>query len=262
MNSSPFLTYTMAEVVRFAIVLFRVGGIMVFAPLFSSRSIPMQVRAAITLLATLALCPALPLAKVPPAVELGQVLNLAMSEVLFGVVLGLAASFLFAAMQLAGQIISFQLGFSIINVIDPTTEVETTVISFLQYYIGLLFFLIVNGHHWFFTAVSDSFQYLPIGGVRLQGPVVVEMIRLSAQVIVFGVQLAGPVITVTVVTDVVLGIISRAAPQINIMIVGMPFKILAGFACMSISFFFLPRLLETWYTSFYHDLMALLHRMG
>ena len=262
MNPDPFLTLTMAEVTRFAIVLFRVGGIMVFAPLFSARSIPMQVRAAMTLIATLALCPALPLSSVPANVDLGAILGLVTTEMLFGVVLGLATSFIFAAMQFAGQIISFQLGFSIANLIDPQSEVETTVFSFLQYYIGLLFFLLINGHHWFFTAVGESFQYLPVGGIRLGGPVVAELIRLSGQIIVFGIQMAGPVLTVTVITDVVLGVIGRAAPQVNILIVGMPFKVLAGFACMSISFYFLPRLMETWYTGFYRDLIALLHRMG
>ncbi len=262
MNSSIFLTITMAEVIRFAVVLFRVGGIMVFAPLFSARSVPGQVRAAMTLVATLALCPALPLSRVPTALDLGQILGLVATELLFGVVLGLATSFIFAAMEFAGQIISFQLGFSMINLIDPQSEVETTVFSFFQYYIGLLFFLIINGHHWFFTSVSDSFQYLPLGGVRLHGAMVAEFVRLSSHIVVFGVQIAGPVLIVTVLTDVVLGIVGRAAPQINIIIVGMPFKILAGFACMSISFYFLPHLLETWYTGFYRDLIALLHGMG
>jgi flagellar biosynthetic protein FliR len=262
MNSDPFLTLSMAEVTRFAIVFFRVGGIMVFAPVFSARSVPMQVRGVLTLTATFALCPALPLSSVPANLQLGQLLGLATTEVFFGVVLGLATSFLFAAMQFAGQIISFQLGFAVINLIDPTSEVETTVFSFIQYYVGLLFFLIINGHHWFFTAVSDSFQYLPIGGATLQGPVVTEMIRLSGQIITFGIQMAGPVLAVTVITDVVLAIVGRAAPHINVLIVGMPVKILAGFACMSISFYFLPRLLEIWYTDFYRQLMALLHGMG
>jgi flagellar biosynthetic protein FliR len=261
MTSDPFLTLSMTEVTRFVIVLFRVGGIMAFAPLFSARSVPMQVRAAMTLVATLALCPALPLSSVP-SVDLAAILGLVMTEILFGVVLGLATSFLFAAMQFAGQIISFQLGFSIANLIDPQSEVETSVFSFLQYYIGLLFFLLINGHHWFFTAVGDSFRYLPVGGVRLEGAVVTELIRLSGQMVVFGIQMAGPVLAVTVITDVVLGVIGRAAPQVNILIVGMPFKVLAGFGCMSISFYFLPRLMEIWYTGFYRDLMALLRRMG
>jgi flagellar biosynthesis protein FliR len=256
------LTFSMAEVVRFAVVLFRVGGILVFAPIFSSASFPVQVRVTFALVASLVLCPALPLAKVPAEVGLIQIFGIAASECLFGMLLGLAASFLFAGMQLAGQIISFQLGFSIVNLIDPQSQVETSVFSFIQYYIGLLFFLLIDGHHWFFQAVSESFNYIPIGGVRLSGPVIQELIRLSAQVLVIGLQLAAPVMTVTIVCDVVLGLIARAAPQINIMIVGMPLKILVGFFCMSVSFYFLPHLLGDLYMNMHHDLFALLHRLG
>ena len=256
------VNFSMAEVVRFAVVLMRVGGIMVFAPWFSSNSFPMQMRLVLTLIATLALCPALPLANIPAYTGLTQILGIGLGECLFGMVLGLAASFLFAGMQLGGQIISFQLGFSIINLIDPNSDVEVSVISFLQENLGLLFFLLINGHHWFFLAVSESFNYLPVGGVRLNGLVVQEIIRLSAQILVFGLQLAAPVLTVTIVCDVVLGMIGRAAPQINILIVGMPLKTLAGFFCMSVSFYFLPRLLGESYTTLFHDLFALLHRMG
>jgi flagellar biosynthesis protein FliR len=256
------LELSTAEVLRFAVVLFRIGGIMVFAPFFSSRSIPMQVRVAITLVAAVALCPALPISRVPTTAGLTQIVGLVLGETLFGMVLGLVASFVFAGMQLAGQIMSFQLGFSLANLIDPQSGVESTVISFLQYHIALLFFLLIDGHHWFFLAVTQSFDYLTIGGVHLQGPVVEEVLRLSAQVIVFGVQVAGPVLAVTVVTDVVLGIIGRTTPQIGVLIVAMPVKTLVGFLCVSFSFYFLPRLLGAAYATLYHDLFALMRRMG
>ena len=256
------VTFSMAEVVRFAIVLMRVGGIMVFAPLFSGGSFPSQVRIALTLVATLVLCPALPLEKIPVDMGLAQLVGIGLSECLVGLVLGLVAAFLFAGMQLGGQVISFQLGFSIVNLIDPSSEVEVSVISFLQYNLGLLFFLLINGHHWFFLAVSESFNYLPVGGVHLSGAVAQEIVRLSAQLLVFGLQLAAPVMTVTLVCDVVLGMIGRAAPQVSVLIVGMPLKTLAGFFCMSFSFYFLPRLLGETYTTLFHDLIALLHGLG
>jgi flagellar biosynthetic protein FliR len=256
------VTFSLAEVARFAVVLLRVGGIMVFAPVFSSTSFPAQMRVIIALVAALVLCPALPLAKIPVEMGLVQIVGISISEFLFGMVLGLAASFLFAGMQLAGQVISFQLGFSIVNLIDPQSQVETSVFSFLQYYIGILFFLLIDGHHWFFQAVSDSFNYLPVGGLRLSGPLAQDVIRLSAQVLTFGLQLAAPVIVVTLVVDVVLGLIARAAPQINILIVGMPVKILVGFFCMSVSFLFLPRLLGEVYMTLLHDMSALLRRLA
>ena len=101
-----------------------------------------------------------------------------------------------------------------------------------------------------------------MGGVRLEGPVVEEVVRLSAQVVVFGVQLAGPVLVVTVLADVALAIISRAAPQVNILIVGMPLKTFAGFFFMSISFYFLPHMLGQSFMSLHKGLFAVLQRLG
>jgi flagellar biosynthesis protein FliR len=267
MNASPVLAvvtvvFSMAEVVRFAVVLCRIGGIMVFAPIFSSRSIPSELKVTVTLVATVALCPALALGKVPANLDLTGVLGFCMSELLFGMLLGLVSNFIFAGLQTAGQIISFQLGFSIINVIDPQTEVETSVISFLQYYLGFLFFLMIDGHHWFFQAVSDSFNYLPVGGIRLHGRVVEEVVRLSSEMFVTGLQVAGPVLAVTIISDVALGMISRAAPQINVLIVGMPLKTLVGFACMGVSFYFLPRLLGASYAALFEHLFTLLRGMA
>jgi len=255
------LIISMAEVIRFAVVLFRVSGIIVFAPFFSSYSIPVQIRAAVALVATVALVPSLPLGQVPADMSVVRILTLLIGETMIGLVLGLVSLFIFAGMQLAGQLISFQLGFAIINVIDPQSEVEITVFSFMENYLGLLFFLLINGHHWFFLAVSDSFNYLPVQGIHLRGPLVAEIVRLSSQTLISGLQIAAPVLAVTIIADVIIGIIGRATPQINILIVGMPLKTLVGFACMGISFYFLPRYFGALFGALYRDLFGLLHKL-
>jgi flagellar biosynthetic protein FliR len=258
---APILIST-AEIVRFGIVLVRLSGIMIFAPFFSNQSVPLQLRAVFTLVATLVLAPALPLHSLPAELDLSNLTTVFVNEIMVGAVLGIAASLVFAGFQFAGQIISFQLGFSLINVIDPQTQVEAPVFSFINDYIGLLFFLLINGHHWFLLAISESFKFLPVGGLHLQAPLLAYIIRLSAQVLVIGIRIAGPVIAVTVVTDIMMGVIGRAAPQINIIIVGMPLKVLVGLSCLSFSFYFLPRLLEDLYSSLFKTLFALVQGMA
>ncbi len=255
------LVFSTAEIVRFAVMLGRVGGVMVFAPFYSSNSIPYQIRVVAALVISVALVPSLPLGAVPADLDLFRVVVLLAGETLIGMVLGLVSLFVFAGMQLAGQIIAFQLGFAIINLIDPQSEVDIPVFSFLENYLGLLFFLLINGHHWFLQAISGSMYYLPVSGVHLQGPLVAEVIRLSSCVVVSGVQIAAPVLAVTVITDVVLGIIGRAAPHINILIVGMPLKTLVGFGCLGISFYFLPRYLETMFSMLHRDLFGILQKL-
>lgn len=255
------VTFSQAEVIRFATVLTRVGGLMVFAPFFGSFAIPHPIRVAAALVITIVMLPCLPLAAMPPSFGLDQVVTSLAGEVLFGLVLGLTANFVFAGLQLAGQIISFQLGFSLINLIDPSSEVESSVFSFFQNILGVLFFLLLNGHHWFLTAVADSFSYLPPGGAHLTGTVVSEVVRLSSGVLKSGLQIAGPILAVTVLADVAMGIIGRAAPQLNVLVVGMPLKTLVGFGCLSVSFFYLPQYLGGAFSRLYHDLFGLLTRL-
>jgi flagellar biosynthesis protein FliR len=255
------LVFSQADIVRFGIVLFRVAGVMTFAPFFSSGAVSYQVRIALTLTATLAMAPSVSPGLLPSDLSLGTLLGVVMGEIAFGMMLGLVASFIFAGLQLAGQLAAFQLGFSIVNLIDPQSEVETSVVSFLYYYLGILLFLLINGHHWFFLAVGESFNYLPVQGITLHAPVINELVRLSSRMFVAGLQIAAPVLAMTIITDIVLGILGRAAPQINILIVSLPLKSLVGFAALSISFYFLPQLLGKYYLELHHDLFALLHRM-
>lgn len=253
------ILFTPTEVLAFAIVLFRVGGVMVFAPFYSMGAFPRYVRVIVPLIVALTMSPAMPRFMLPAEFSLASVVLPLLGEALVGMVLGLTAAFTFGALQLAGQTMGFQIGFSLINIIDPQTQVKTSVISILYNFLGLSFFLLINGHHWFFLAINDSFQFLPFGGVHLQGPLMEELLRLSTQMFVAGLQVAAPVIAVTICCDVVIGIIGRAAPQINILIVGMPIKTLVGLSAMSIAFYFLPNAMSSMFFQLSEDIMSLLH---
>jgi len=256
------LTISPQEVFGFTAILFRVSGIMVFAPFFNSGAIPVQVKVIVPLVLALTLAPLIPTAQVNADWGLVQGFVAILGELLVGMVLGLTVSFLFAGFQMAGQIVSFQLGFSIVNVIDPQTSVQTSVISILHNFLGLIFFLILDGHHWLLRAVCDSLSYLPVGGVHLKGPLVEGVLGLSSQIFVAGLQIAAPVVAATVIADVLTGIIGRAAPQINILIVGMPVKTLVGLASMSIAFYFLPALFARYFVDLAHTIFSILRGMA
>lgn len=249
------------QIMSFVIVLSRVAGIMIFAPFYSSGAFPAQIKVVIPLVVALTLAPMVPQSQIPNDAGLAQIVFTALGDALIGMVLGLTASFIFGGLQLAGQIIGFQLGFSIVNVIDPQSAVETSVISILNNFLGLLLFLLINGHHWFFQAVSESLQYLPSGEIHLRGPMVHEVLRLSGLMFVSALRIAGPVIAVTVIADVVMGVIGRVSPQINILIVGMPVKTLVGLATLSIAFYFLPTFLGESFSQLSRDLLGLVHSM-
>lgn len=255
------IQFSSAEIIRFAVVLLRISGIMILAPFFGGRSLPVQVRVALSLVIAFVLAPSLPLKNLPAALGLGSIAVVCVQEALVGIILGFAALCVFAGLQFAGQLISFQLGFSLVNLIDPQSSVESPVFSFLHNYVGLLFFLLINGHHWLLLAINESFGFLPVGGLHIQAPLVEHLVRLSAHILVIGLRIAGPVIAVTVIADVIMGVIGRTAPQINVLIVGMPLKLLVGFGCLSFSFYFLPRYLEEIYSALSKTLFSLVHAM-
>ena len=242
---------------RFVIVLTRLSGIMLIAPFFTGGYMPLQIRAVFTLFATLALTQALPLGDIPLELDLSTITTILLFEVLFGLVVGFSALCVFAGIQLAGQTIAFKMGFMMVNMIDPQSQVNMPMISFLLNFIGLLLFLMINGHHWFLLAVQESFATLPVGGFVLSGPLLNQIVGFSSSIFLIGVKIAAPVIVIIFVIDVVIGIVGRTAPQIHVIVVGMPLKILAGFATMSVSFYFLPRYLESLFLSLSRTIRAL-----
>jgi flagellar biosynthesis protein FliR len=255
---APILLST-AEIIRLVIVVTRISGIIILAPFFSNQLFPIQVRIAFTLMTAFVMAPSLSLKQIPAELDLSSVAALFVGELFIGLIIGFAALCVFAGLQFAGQIVSFQMGFSLINVIDPQSNVESPVFSFLYNYLGLLLFLLINGHHWFLQAINESFSYMAIGGIQVQAPLVEHIVRLSAHILVIGVRIAGPVIAVTVISDVLIGVIGRTAPQINILIVGMPLKLLVGFGCLSLSFYFLPRYLGGVFSDLSKMLFSLVH---
>ena len=159
----------------------RVGGLMTFAPFFSSTSFPARIKAVLTLALTALLYPALaiPVAPLSPR----QWTEVALRESVLGLATGLCLQFVFEGVLLAGQIGGFQLGFSLVNVIDPNSNVETTVLSTYHVFVALLIFMQLGVQRWLLRATAMSFEMLPVGkmaSLRVPGP---EMMRAADQAI-------------------------------------------------------------------------------
>lgn len=244
-----------------AVILARVGGVMVFAPFFGSPIIPAPVRAGLAVALSVMLFPFLEgsIAPPPPG-QLDFVLWLC-RELLVGLVLGFVGQMFFGGLQLAGQIMGFQMGFSVVNVIDPQTQVETSVLSTLQTAVGVLVFLAVNGHHWFVQAIVDSYHLLP-GSPRVSETLVSQLVISSGQMFILGLKLAAPIIVCLFMVDVLLGILGRAAPQIHILIVGMPAKSLMGFVFLAATAHTLVPFLARHVAHLHEDLYTYLGILG
>ena len=165
-------------VIQAAVLVFtRVGAILLTAPLFSSGSIPVHVKIGLSFMLAVIVFPLVTVnaASVLPLASLGVAIA---GEVLIGVIIGFTARLLFAAVQLAGQLVGFQMGFGIVNVIDPQTSTQVSIIAQFENIITLLIFLAVNAHHWFIMAIAKSFEVVPLLTFSFTNSLMEALLRL------------------------------------------------------------------------------------
>lgn len=232
--SLPFLSPGHLD--AFILVLLRVSAIVVTIPVISEASVPARFKAALSILITLIVFP-LVVPKIPPA-ENYHVLILMYrmaGEVMIGLIIGYIARLVLAGIQMAGDIIGFQMGLSIANVIDPMTSEQVSIITELQYLVALLVFLAVDAHHIFFSAIIQSYSILNPLVFHFSGPLMQAVLSYSKEMFVIAVKLAAPLIAVMLFTNVGLGIVARTVPQINIFIVGMPLQIAVGLILLGLT---------------------------
>jgi len=223
------------EIVAFRIlaISLRLGGLMSFAPFIGSSSIPVRLKAVITIAMTALLYPIVPLPQIAPnAMEMGR---FAIGEAVLGLGIGLCLQFIFEGALLAGQVAGFQFSFSLVNIIDPQTSVDTPVLSVFHQAVALLLFLQLNVHHWLLRGVVKSFEYVPVGSATIGLPMVRELFRDASALWLVGVQIATPILLSTLLIDVAVGFLSKASPQMPAILFSIPLKSLAGYAILAVT---------------------------
>jgi len=143
--------------------------------------------------------------------------------------MGLAAGLVFMAVQVAGEVIDWEMGFAIVNVLDPAYGTPMPLVGSFLYLLSLLIFLELDGHHLVLGGLAKSIQAVPPGQVMLGGDLYDLLFRAFARMFLAGVEISAPVLGALFVTSVVLGILARTVPELNVFVVGIPLKILVGF---------------------------------
>jgi flagellar biosynthetic protein FliR len=220
----------------------RIGMLMVFAPFFGSLAIPVRVKAGFTVALTVLLYPAY----APRTFDFRGVnwCRVIGGEVVVGLLLGLVLSFVFEGAELAGQILGFQLGYSLVNVIDPQTQVDTPVLSIFHQSVVLLLFLQLGVHRWLLRGLAKSFEYLPPGMASATPAATEGLLRASAAMLVVAVQIAAPALVATMLADLTLGLIGKASPQLPVLFLGLSVKAVLGFVVLAGALRFWPVLME------------------
>ena len=215
------------QVIRAAVfIAARVSGLMVFAPFFGGSAMPLRVKVGLTVALTALLYPVCGPARMQAsALGWGEVM---IGEWVIGLLLGLSVQFVMEATQMAGQILGVQMGFSLVNILDPQTQVDTPVLSLFYQVITLLLFLQMNVHHWLLRGVVRSFGYLPAGNAGVTLASVGLLLQAAGGILLVGVQIAAPALAATLVADVMLGFVGKASPQLPVLFIGLSVKSVLG----------------------------------
>ena len=222
----------------------RVSGVVLFAPFFGHAAVPARIKAALVILMTVLLYPLL----APQLQHRALTPWTIAGETIVGVAVGLTTNLVFEAAMFAGQILSVQMGYSLVNIIDPTSQIETTVMSVFHQTIAMLIFLRFNVHHWILRTVVHSFDYLPSGGFTNTAPLALASLQVVASIMQLGLQIAAPVLAATMATDFALGMLSKASPQLPLMIMGPSIKSLLGIIVLSAAMAYWPGMFDRFFT--------------
>jgi flagellar biosynthetic protein FliR len=212
---------------------FRIGGLVVTAPVLRRPQVPPVVKAGIALFATIAIWPALARGPLPPIGGLMDLVLLVATELVLGLLMGVVASTLFSAIEMAGQQVGIGMGLSIANVFDPSSDDQVSVVAQLYGLYGAALFLAMNAHHVLFRAVLDSFDAIPVGRVELGPQALLGVVALGSEALRLGVRIAAPIVAILLVIEVGLGLLVRLIPQVNVFVLGFPLKTGIGLALLA-----------------------------
>jgi len=199
----------------FLLVLFRILGVLLVAPILGNRSIPPIFMICFSLILTLMLFPIVPIDSVLGVNSELLILKLVLQEVTIGVLIGFAAAVVFAAVQSAGELFGIKLGFSIAQIIDPSNMGSASILGSFYVIIGALMFLYLNGHHSIIQATVESFNILPLGQ-GFQAASGFTVADLVVKLVVVAVKMAAPILIVLTLLALIFGFITKMSPQMNI----------------------------------------------
>ena len=221
----------------FGVLMVRPGMLIVATPLFGGAFVPPQVRIALTAILAIILVPLVSVpANLPP---LAFAVMLA-GEALAGLALALAVHALIAAAEFAGRVVGFQIGLSYASLVDPQSGVRNNIIATLYGTLATIAFFGINGHLALMRTLVNSYTTLPPGQWGVQPTLLSGITQLLGMIFVLGTQLSMPVVTALLLVELVLGLVSRAAPALNLMVIGFPVRLAVGLLVLALGIHVVP----------------------
>ncbi|TKJ42242.1 flagellar biosynthetic protein FliR [candidate division LCP-89 bacterium B3_LCP] len=260
MNLEPFID----QALLLALIFLRIASALAVMPFFGYRGIPVIAKAGLSITIALIIFPGVQTPAGWTGADLGLFvfISLAVAEIVTGILVGMVTHFIFYGVELSGQYLGVQMGFGIVNVVDPSTEQQISIIGQLQYLFAILIFLTFNGHHFLLAGLQETFSTVPVGGFGPDSGLLTIFIKLMGDLFVAGIKIAAPVMAAILLSEVALGIVARTVPQMNVFIVGFPLKIGLGLLALALSMPMFVYILKLLWKNFQSDWWQFIGLLG
>ena len=241
------------KLLGFTLILTRLSAFFVILPVFGWVTVPARVKFAMTILMSIFFSTIIPFDLNVTQVSFAQAFFLILNEAIYGFALGIVARCLFSAVKVGGEIVEDQIGFRMSEVLDPLTGESSQSLSSLLEMIFILLFLSANGHHLFISVISQSYQSFPIGSIPTIETLAGGIVNAGTAMLVAGLKLAAPILAAFLLLMVVLAILARIVPEMNILFISMPVRVGLGLFMVAV---FVP-----FFSSFISEFAGLMNKM-
>ena len=239
----------------FLLLLTRVSGIFMISPFFGSLNIPIEIRAATSVAIAIVLFPVID--KLGAVENVPTVLSFTVSvfsEMFVGWLIGFIAYVIFAAINMGGKVMDMQVGFAVVNVMDPTSGQQIPLIGSFLYNLGVMTLLVTNGHHMILYAITESCTLIPLSNSAPEPAIAMLIGNFTVGIFATGMKIAMPVTFAILMTNVGLGILARTMPQMNIFVVGIPMQLMIGIGTLSMVLPFYIVFLNSMFDTMYRNI--------
>jgi flagellar biosynthetic protein FliR len=252
----------LTDLLRFLFVAVRLSAILLPLPFLGARMVPSQLKVIFVLVMSLSVYPAVQNQPVP--IPLGPVHLgvLVCSELCLGLLIGFVALVLFSGIQLGGELMNQQMGLGIASLLNPESTEESTLITNFQYITAILVFFAGSGHHWFFHAMAESVQLVPLLHFSASPTLLTTFVALCGQASVAAVKIAAPLVITVLLTNIAMGVVARLVPQMNVFVLDFPLIFGVGLLALWCALPYVLGAFRTLFTQLGGNLLTMLRLLG
>lgn len=235
--------FAVEDIEVFLLIVVRISGFIYTAPLFSLASIPRKVKAGLSIFMALVIFSTFRGVQLNYVGIIGYAV-LIIRELITGILIGFSASMCIYILNFAGQMIDMEIGFSMVNELNPVAKIQTTITANLYTYLVMLVMLLSDFHLHLIKAVLDTFKLIPLGKSVFKSGLYDNVVQFMSDYFIIGFRIILPVFTTILIVNIVLGILAKVAPQMNMFVIGMQLKVFVGLFVLFFVIALLPQITD------------------